>query len=487
MEAFFKKAPRFEVGDFNVKQLRLLAEGGFSYVMLVEDCGPASVLSAAKAKAKAIRRGHNGRERFALKRMIIMSAEQREEVSREVAALCAVDHPNVVKLLGFTETTGPSGHVEALLLLPLYERSAQDVINAAVAEARGGRVVQPFSGGALLTVASELAAGLQALHAAGYRHNDVKPANVLLRLRRGGRKEGAGRIGEVVLTDLGSAGPAQEAIGSRMEALAAQEWAASHTTAPYRAPELYDTPSECVLTEATDIWSLGCLLYAVAFGHSPFESAVEGVKTLSILSANFDFPAGHTQTRQACELIARMLARPPADRAPLQSALEWIAALSGGGDPFGGAYTVADPREERRRREREEEQRRSRERALQDKLEAQLSSVKQRTAKDRRSGAAAGKAKGQRPPRPPSGGAAGARGGAAWPSTPEEGFADFADFGNGDAAGAAASDPPAAACAAVDPTEGWANFGGANGAAPGGGAAGLEEDDAWGSFHEAAA
>ena len=34
----------------------------------------------------------------------------------------------------------------------------------------------------------------------------------------------------------------------------------AHCTAPYKAPELFDVPSECDLDERVDIWSLGCLL-----------------------------------------------------------------------------------------------------------------------------------------------------------------------------------------------------------------------------------
>ncbi len=33
-----------------------------------------------------------------------------------------------------------------------------------------------------------------------------------------------------------------------------------------RAPELFEVPSECVITAKTDVWSLGCSLYAAAFG-----------------------------------------------------------------------------------------------------------------------------------------------------------------------------------------------------------------------------
>ena len=42
-------------------------------------------------------------------------------------------------------------------------------------------------------------------------------------------------------------------------------------SAPYRAPELYDVPSPGTITPRIDTWSLGCTLYYLMYGVSPFE------------------------------------------------------------------------------------------------------------------------------------------------------------------------------------------------------------------------
>ena len=41
---------------------------------------------------------------------------------------------------------------------------------------------------------------------------------------------------------------------------------------PYRPPELFDPAVGSVLDCRTDVWSLGCLLFAWWYGNSPFES-----------------------------------------------------------------------------------------------------------------------------------------------------------------------------------------------------------------------
>ncbi|CAN1796313.1 Serine/threonine-protein kinase 16 [Linum perenne] len=238
------------INENRYRVLRQLGEGGFAFVYLVKEVFPDNSSSGAGLAAKVKDKSHLSGENillahdgtYAMKKVLIQNNEQLELVREEIRVSSLFNHPN---------------------LLPLLDH-------------------------AIISV--KLCAGLKHMHSLEppYAHNDVKPGNVLVTHRKG-------QSPIAILMDFGSARPARKQIRSRTEALQLQEWAAEHCSAPFRAPELWDCPSHADIDERTDVWSLGCTLYAIMYGVSPFEYALGesgGSLQLAILNAQIKWPAG---------------------------------------------------------------------------------------------------------------------------------------------------------------------------------------------------
>jgi serine/threonine kinase 16 len=76
--------------------------------------------------------------------------------------------------------------------------------------------------------------------------------------------------------DFGSVGPLTQSLALRRDAIQVAETASQHTTLPYRPPELLEggirTGDDDLDYRKVDVWSLGCTLFAMCYGASPFES-----------------------------------------------------------------------------------------------------------------------------------------------------------------------------------------------------------------------
>jgi len=214
---------------------RQIAEGGFSYVHIAFD-------SSGKP--------------FALKRIRTQSSEQRKEAEHELEinrSLTKVQHRNILPLIDF----GLGSPDEIVLLYPLMRQgSLRDVINRRVVDGRDSH----WTPKALLLFFAGICRGLKVLHDKGLAHRDVKVENVLMT-----------ENGEPQLMDFGSTTDAVVKIANRVEALKLQDRASQHSTMSYRAPELFDVPSTTDVDSRTDVWSLGCVLFAMCYGFSPFE------------------------------------------------------------------------------------------------------------------------------------------------------------------------------------------------------------------------
>ncbi|KAG6404105.1 hypothetical protein SASPL_136345 [Salvia splendens] len=279
------------INENRFRIVRQLGEGGFAFVYLVKELISDPSNPAAGISSKIKDSSHiSGDGTYAVKKVLIQNSEQLEMVRDEIRVSSQFNHPNLLPLLDHAiiavkASQDQSWKHEAYLLFPVHlDGTLLDNTTAMKAKK------EFFSTLDVLQILHQLCAGLKHMHSFDppHAHNDVKPGNVLVTHRKG-------KPPVAILMDFGSARPARKQIRSRSEALQLQEWASEHCSAPFRAPELWDCPSHAYIDERTDIWSLGCTLFAIMYGESPFEYALGesgGSLQLAIVNAQVKWPAG---------------------------------------------------------------------------------------------------------------------------------------------------------------------------------------------------
>ena len=162
-----------------------------------------------------------------------------------------------------------------------------------------------------LTIAVDVASGLADAHAAGVIHRDLKPGNVVLH----------GGVAKIV--DFGIArvtDPGDRTLTSP---------ATVTGTAAYMSPE---QASGHEVTPATDLYSLGCLLFALFTGHPPYTAGTP----LAQAAAHVHEPAPRLRDQRADTppaldvLIASLLAKTPHERPDARTAARALTRLRGG-------------------------------------------------------------------------------------------------------------------------------------------------------------
>ena len=181
-----------------------------------------------------------------------------------------------------------------------------------------------------LSRAAQVAAALRHVHGAGLAHRDVKPDNVLLDGPR------------AVLVDLGSCARIPDVVGDRRGALALADEAAEHSTAPYRAPELWAPQPGDAVDGKCDVWALGCVAWALCYGYGPSEAEPRDDGSFAFVDAghsrSLSAPKGAPQAPQrrhapafaaALEDLARALLAPdPAARPDAAAAAALVDGLA---------------------------------------------------------------------------------------------------------------------------------------------------------------
>lgn len=217
----------------------------------------------------------------------------RARVLREARALARVDHPNVVTIHHIVDSgddTYPWIVMELVTGGSLQDRLDRGPMEPADA-ARLGR---------------EVLSALRAAHAAGILHRDVKPANVLLR-----------PDGRPVLTDFG--------IAAIRESTSLTATGSLIGSPDYMAPERVSGKDS---GPASDLWSLGMMLYVAVEGHHPLRRGSTLATLAAVLSE--DVPAPRNAGLLTGALVA-LLVRAPEAR-PDGEALDRMLAQAGAGD-----------------------------------------------------------------------------------------------------------------------------------------------------------
>ncbi|MGC1463210.1 MAG: protein kinase [Terracidiphilus sp.] len=175
--------------------------------------------------------------------------QMRSTVLREARLASAIEHPNVCGIYEVGES-GDEGYI-AMQYVP--GQSLDELIS------RG-----PASPQLLLSVGIQIADGLQAAHALGIFHRDLKPQNVMLT---------DGGLAKILDFGLARRLRPEDASFDPSKPVLARDTSAPATytarggTIRYMAPEQFVTGHSSV---QSDVWALGIILYELASGRHPF-------------------------------------------------------------------------------------------------------------------------------------------------------------------------------------------------------------------------
>ena len=205
----------------------------------------------------------------------------RERFQRESRMAAAIDHPNVIPVY-------EAGEEDGRLYLVMRWVAGTDLHKLIRDTGR----LEPTRAAAIV---NQVAGALDAAHAAGLVHRDVKPANVLL------------SNDHAYLADFGL---------TRLAGTDTRLTTAGHFlgTVDYMAPEQFHPgPNDA----RADVYALGCVLFAALTGAPPF---LRDTVPATMLAHLHDPPPRASDTpgvpRAFDRVIARALAKAPEDRYP---------------------------------------------------------------------------------------------------------------------------------------------------------------------------
>ncbi len=201
-----------------------------------------------------------------------------DRLKKEARTLASLNHPNIASVFGLEEADG-----RTLIVLELVEGKT-------LAEhVRSG--VLPLS--ETLNIARQVADGLEAAHALGIVHRDVKPSNIKITPEN-----------RVKILDFGLARFDSDANRSHAEpATTVMEVTRVAGTPSYMSPE---QARGQVSDARADIWGFGCLIYELVSGYRAFDGRTSSDVIAGVLDRE---PRWDRLPRETPEALRRLLRR----------------------------------------------------------------------------------------------------------------------------------------------------------------------------------
>ena len=231
----------------------------------------------------------------------------RERFRRESRVAAAIDHPNVIPIFD-------AGDEDGVLYITMRLVDGTDLRALIAAEGR----IEPLRAARIVR---QVGAALDAAHARGMLHRDVKPSNVLL-----------ARRDHVYLSDFGLAKLAAS-VGepTRHGSIVAR--------AEYVAPEQILNQR---IDARVDVYALGCLLFETLTGEPPFAGWVEGPGAMAHLNAPPPSPVELCPDlpREFDDVVRRAMAKDPSERYPSAGDLGQAALVAAGGLRRARAWSI---------------------------------------------------------------------------------------------------------------------------------------------------
>jgi eukaryotic-like serine/threonine-protein kinase len=218
----------------------------------------------------------------------------RERTMREARAAARLDHPHVATVYDVVEEDGKPW----LVMKHVDAHSLQDVL-----EQHG-----PLPLAAVARIGLDLLDALDAAHAIGVVHRDVKPANVLV-----------SADGRACLTDFGIATTTGDSSLTTQGALIGSP--------SYMAPERANGEEP---HPPVDLWSLGATLYAAVEGRPPFDRGEAMATLMSVVS---EHPAPVLRAGPLEPVLQGLLTKDPARRLTTSDARRQLTAVAAGRAP----------------------------------------------------------------------------------------------------------------------------------------------------------